>query len=195
MDDRTVLVLNGPNLNLLGEREPEVYGTDTLDDIVEGLRAHVADRPVEVRSVQSNHEGVLVDALHEARGWADGVVLNAGSLTHTSYALRDAISACELPVVSTDVGNVGTMLEGLACARDLPAFSADAAVRAIDAVRAAAPEARSELRRSLAERGLDADSAARCLLDLYRFVLEGAHGRRPAASTYAPSPGSGPGAR
>lgn len=101
-----VLVLNGPNLDLLGTREPEVYGRDTLEDIVGRVRDHVADRGVEVRSVQSNHEGVLVDALHEARGWADGVVLNAGALTHTSYVLRDAIAACQLPVVETHLSNV-----------------------------------------------------------------------------------------
>jgi len=101
-----VLVLNGPNLNLLGVREPEVYGTDTLEDALARMRTHVEGRDVELRPVQSNHEGALVDALHDARGWADGVVLNAGSLTHTSYALRDAISACELPVVETHLSNV-----------------------------------------------------------------------------------------
>jgi glycosyltransferase involved in cell wall biosynthesis len=110
-------------------------------------------------------------------------------------SVKEAL-ACELPVVSTDVGNVGTMLEGLACARVLPSFSAEAAVRAIDAVRAAAPESRGELRRSLAERGLDTDSAARRLLDLYEFVLDSPAGRgRRHGSSRLPLPGCGADAR
>jgi 3-dehydroquinate dehydratase-2 len=95
---RQILVLNGPNLNLLGTREPDVYGADTLDDILAELRAGVAGRDVELRDAQSNSEGELIDALHDARTWADGVVFNPGAYTHTSIALRDAISACELPV-------------------------------------------------------------------------------------------------
>lgn len=103
---RRVLVLNGPNLNLLGTREPDVYGRDTLDDVLGRLRDHVADRDVELRAVQSNVEGELVDALHEAVGWADGVVFNPGAYTHYSIALRDAISGTGLPVVETHLSNV-----------------------------------------------------------------------------------------
>lgn len=103
---RRILVLNGPNLNLLGTREPGIYGADTLDDILDRLRKDAEQHDVELRTVQSNHEGALVDALHEARGWADGVVFNAGAFTHSSYALRDAITAIQLPVVETHLSNV-----------------------------------------------------------------------------------------
>jgi len=102
----TILILNGPNLNLLGTREPEVYGADTLDDIVEELRSLAAARGYEIDAVQSNVEGELVDALHAARTTAAGVVFNPGAYTHTSIALRDAISAVELPVVETHLSNV-----------------------------------------------------------------------------------------
>ena len=100
-----ILVLNGPNLNLLGTREPEVYGSDTLSDILGDLHDYAATRDTTLRDVQSNHEGALVDALHDARGWAGGVVFNAGAFTHTSIALRDAISAVGLPVVETHLSN------------------------------------------------------------------------------------------
>ena len=102
----TILLLNGPNLNLLGTREPEVYGADTLDDIEVELRSIAESRGFELRSFQSNVEGELVDALHAARGTDAGVVFNPGAYTHTSIALRDAISAIELPVVETHLSNV-----------------------------------------------------------------------------------------
>ncbi len=103
---RSILVLNGPNLNLLGTREPDVYGATTLAEIIAGLRTRASEHGVELRDIQSNHEGELVDALHDARDWADGVVFNPGAYTHTSVALRDAISACGLPVVETHLSNV-----------------------------------------------------------------------------------------
>src|SRR5215510_16460373 len=94
-----ILVLHGPNLNLLGTREPEVYGSMTLDDINNGLIELGKELGAELNCVQSNHEGALIDALHDARTWANGVLFNPGAYTHTSIALRDAISAIQIPVV------------------------------------------------------------------------------------------------
>ena len=101
-----LLILHGPNLNLLGQREPEVYGSLSLDDINDHIKDHAQDRGVNVRIQQSNHEGVLLDALHIARNWAGGVVFNPGAYTHTSIALRDAIAGIELPVVEVHLSNV-----------------------------------------------------------------------------------------
>ena len=101
-----ILILNGPNLNLLGTREKSVYGSETLADILADLQNYAQERGVEMRSFHSNSEGVLVDALHEARSWADGVVFNAGAYTHTSIALRDAIAGVGLPVVEVHLSNV-----------------------------------------------------------------------------------------
>jgi 3-dehydroquinate dehydratase II len=136
---RRVLVLNGPNLNLLGTREPEVYGADTLDDVLARMRRHLDGRDVELRAVQSNVEGELVDALHEARSWADGVVFNPGAFTHYSIALRDAISGTGLPVVETHLSNVHAREEfrhhsvlAAVCVGVVAGFGADSYVVALD---------------------------------------------------------------
>jgi 3-dehydroquinate dehydratase-2 len=103
---RTVLVLNGPNLNLLGTREPEVYGRETLVDIIADLRAHAAKADVTIVDFQSNVEGELIGRLHDARGNVDGVIFNPGAFTHYSIALRDAISGTGLVVVETHLSNI-----------------------------------------------------------------------------------------
>jgi len=105
-DRKTIFVLNGPNLNLLGMREPEIYGSDTLDDIAAQLedKAQTMDMDVDIR--QSNHEGHLVDWLHEAASEnIHAVILNAGALTHTSIALHDAIKAISVPVIEVHISN------------------------------------------------------------------------------------------
>jgi len=101
-----ILILHGPNLNLLGEREPQVYGNLSLAEIDRRLKALGGELGLEVRTFQSNSEGGLIDALHDARRWAKGVAFNPGGYTHTSVALRDAISAIGLPVVEVHLSNV-----------------------------------------------------------------------------------------
>jgi 3-dehydroquinate dehydratase-2 len=100
------LVIHGPNLNLLGRREPEHYGTPTLSEIDHKIGAWATDRAVEVRTLQSNHEGAIIDAIQEAAAWADGLAINPGAYTHYSYAIRDAIAASGLPTVEVHLTNV-----------------------------------------------------------------------------------------
>lgn len=100
------LILNGPNLNLLGQRQPEVYGVTTLADIEALCSQHAKAAGIRLSIEQSNHEGVLIDAIHAARGNHDGIILNAGAYTHTSIALMDAISSAEVPTIEVHLSNI-----------------------------------------------------------------------------------------
>jgi len=102
----SILIVNGPNLNLLGKREPDVYGRETLEDIVSRLKKVADELGGTIEHVQSNHEGVLIDAIHRAKGLHDGIILNPGAFTHYSYALRDALAAVELPAIEVHISNV-----------------------------------------------------------------------------------------
>ncbi|WP_404286485.1 type II 3-dehydroquinate dehydratase [Glutamicibacter arilaitensis] len=103
---RTILLLNGPNLNLLGTREPEIYGHETLADVEDLARRTAADYGLSVEAFQSNHEGVLIDAIHEARLTKAGIIMNPGAYTHTSVAIADALSGVSLPVIEVHISNV-----------------------------------------------------------------------------------------
>ncbi|HVM11505.1 MAG TPA: type II 3-dehydroquinate dehydratase [Actinomycetota bacterium] len=137
-----ILVLHGPNLNLLGEREPEVYGTLTLAEVDARIRAAAQERGVDVRSEQSNLEGELVGHLQEARTWADGVILNPGGYSHTSVAIRDAVAAIPLPVVEVHLSNLAAREEfrsrsivAGACVGTIAGFGWPGYVLALDALR------------------------------------------------------------
>jgi 3-dehydroquinate dehydratase II len=119
-----VLVVNGPNLNLLGVRRPEVYGTATLAELEERCRAWGAALGIEVETFQSNHEGAIIDRLHEALGRCDGIVLNPGALAHYSYALHDAVEAIALPVIEVHLSNIAEREEWRARSVVSPACAA-----------------------------------------------------------------------
>lgn len=103
---KSILLINGPNLNLLGTREPTMYGSTTLPQVVQAAETQCSNQSVRLESIQSNHEGVLIDRIHEARGNIDAVVINPGALTHTSVALRDALLGVEIPFVEVHISNI-----------------------------------------------------------------------------------------
>ncbi|TDL83496.1 type II 3-dehydroquinate dehydratase [Palleronia sediminis] len=102
---QTILLINGPNLNLLGQREPEIYGAETLADVERRCRALLPEG-VDLRAVQSNHEGALIDAIQDARGTAAGIVINPGAYSHSSVGILDALSAYEGPVIEVHISNI-----------------------------------------------------------------------------------------
>jgi 3-dehydroquinate dehydratase II len=103
---KPIYILNGPNLNLLGQRQPEVYGRDTLEDVAEACGALADDLGHAVKCLQSNHEGALVDWIHEARSKAAGIIINPGAYSHTSIAILDALNAFEGPVLEVHISNI-----------------------------------------------------------------------------------------
>lgn len=106
-----LLVLHGPNLNLLGKREPDVYGSLSLEDINDRLEKSADKLNIQLKTFQSNSEGVLIDALHESQTWAEGVIFNPGGYTHTSVALRDAVAAIQIPVIEVHLSNIASREE------------------------------------------------------------------------------------
>ena len=141
-----ILILNGPNLNLLGTRQPEIYGSTTLADVEDMCRTHADKVGAQVSFYQSNIEGALIDAIHAAKGTQDGLILNAGAYTHTSIALMDAVFSVELPMVEVHLSNVHAREEfrhvsyiSKAAIGQLCGFGAQGYLFAIDALVACQP--------------------------------------------------------
>lgn len=103
---KSILLINGPNLNLLGTREPHIYGSTTLADVIQITKAHGEQHGINVEDFQSNHEGAILDRIHEARGQCQYIIINPGALTHTSVALRDALSGVAIPFIEVHISNV-----------------------------------------------------------------------------------------
>ena len=101
-----ILIINGPNLNLLGKREPEVYGSETLDEIMEWLKRTPEAQEHELEHFQSNHEGAIIDQIHNAMGQSDGIIINPGAYSHTSYAIRDAITSVGIPTMEVHLSDI-----------------------------------------------------------------------------------------
>ena len=134
-----LLVINGPNLNMLGIREPGIYGEQTYDGLCRKIEAHAAERGWEVELYQSNHEGCLVDKIQEAYGKADGIVINPGAYTHTSIALLDAVKAVQIPTVEVHISDVSKREEfrqisyiRLACMATISGHGTDGYLEAMD---------------------------------------------------------------
>ena len=134
-------MLHGPNLNLLGTREPEIYGSETLQEIDALIAEHAKELAIEVRSAQSNVEGELVNLIQEAKGWADAIIINPGGYSHTSVAIRDAIAAVEIPTVEVHLSNPSareefrqTDIVASACAGVVSGFGSTSYLLALEAL-------------------------------------------------------------
>jgi len=103
---KRILIIHGPNLNLLGEREPQIYGKTTLEEINKAIRRFADEHGLEIKTFQSNHEGAIIDKIHEERRWAEGIVINPAAFTHYSYAIRDAIAAVSIPTVEVHLSDI-----------------------------------------------------------------------------------------
>ncbi|MBN1352686.1 type II 3-dehydroquinate dehydratase [candidate division KSB1 bacterium] len=136
-----ILIIHGPNLNMLGIREPEIYGTLTLDDINHDILEYTKEKGFQVKFFQSNHEGAIIDFIHENYHWAHGIVINPGALTHYSYALRDAISSVGVPTVEVHLSDIQTResfrkisVIAPACIRQISGLGKESYLRGVDAL-------------------------------------------------------------
>jgi 3-dehydroquinate dehydratase-2 len=145
-----ILVLHGPNLNLLGLREPDIYGTDTYEDMNRKIEAYAKQLGIQLQIIQSNHEGVLIDAIHDTVNWADGIIINPGAYTHYSYAIADAIRGVRLPVIEVHLTNIHAREEfrrhsvvAAATVGQIAGFGTTSYLLALDAIRAVIEQGRN----------------------------------------------------